>query len=131
MKNSHMLFVLIPVVFVLNACMVVVDGDKSSKSSRSNSWEQIEKTNRDEIARLESGQALSTIMNTMGTPDFDESLKLGSETYRVLYYRTHRKVADGMTTRDECTPLVFRNGELVGWGDNQIKVLLEQARSLT
>lgn len=131
MKNSHMLFVLIPVVFVLNACVVVVDGDKNTKSSRSTSWEQIEQTNRDEIARLNSGQSLSTVMNTMGTPDFDESLELESGTYRVLYYRTHRKVADGMTTRDECTPLVFRNGELVGWGDNQIKVLLLTTNSLT
>jgi len=33
-----------------------------------------------------------------------------------LFYRTRRTEADGETSRDETTPLVFKNNELVGWG---------------
>ena len=38
------------------------------------------------------------------------------EEVRVLFYRTNHKHSDGETTRDETTPLVFRNDQLVGWG---------------
>jgi hypothetical protein len=34
-----------------------------------------------------------------------------------LFYRTQRKHSDGETTRDETTPLVFRDNRLIGWGD--------------
>jgi hypothetical protein len=36
---------------------------------------------------------------------------------QVLYYRTRRVDDDGITTKNECTPLVFINNELVGWGE--------------
>ncbi|WP_279513250.1 DUF3192 domain-containing protein [Idiomarina aquatica] len=31
--------------------------------------------------------------------------------------RTHRTHADGMTTRDECTPIVFIDDKLTGTGE--------------
>jgi hypothetical protein len=37
-------------------------------------------------------------------------------TYQVLYYRTHRTHSDGETTKDETTPLVFKDSALIGWG---------------
>jgi len=33
----------------------------------------------------------------------------GDDEYRVLYYRTQRLHADGDTTKDETTPLIFKN----------------------
>jgi hypothetical protein len=41
----------------------------------------------------------------------------------VLFYRTHRRDGDGVTTKDECTPLVFKNGLLIGWGDAAYQAL--------
>jgi len=32
-------------------------------------------------------------------------------------------MGDGITTKDECTPLVFRNGNLVGWGDSAYSLM--------
>ncbi|HET8817399.1 MAG TPA: DUF3192 domain-containing protein, partial [Pseudidiomarina sp.] len=53
----------------------------------------------------------------LGTPNFSELWTVDGDKYRVLYYRTHRVDSDGETTKDECTPLVFVNGSLVGTGD--------------
>ena len=39
----------------------------------------------------------------------------GSEI-EVLFFRTRHRHSDGETTPDETTPLVFVDGELVGWG---------------
>lgn len=131
MKNRLILLAVVPAIFALNACMVVVDGDKRGRSTQGSSWERIEQANRDAIARLDIGRSLNSVLSDMGTPEFDEKLALTSGAYRVLYYRTHRVASDGMTTRDECTPLVFRDGELIGWGESQVKVLLLPADSLT
>jgi len=55
--------------------------------------------------------------------DFNELFEKQDGTYRVLYYRTQKTMGDGITTKDECTPLVFRNGELVGWGDSAYSLM--------
>jgi hypothetical protein len=39
----------------------------------------------------------------------------------VLLYRTRLVREDGRTTRDETTPLVFVDGELVGWGESAVE----------
>lgn len=38
--------------------------------------------------------------------------------HRVLFFRTQHRHSDGETSRDETTPLVFRNDTLIGWGDD-------------
>ena len=54
---------------------------------------------------------------------FNELFEKQDGTYRVLYYRTQKTMGDGITTKDECTPLVFRNGNLVGWGDSAYSLM--------
>jgi outer membrane protein assembly factor BamE (lipoprotein component of BamABCDE complex) len=34
----------------------------------------------------------------------------------VWFYYTDMKWLDGLTTEDECLPLVFKDGKLAGWG---------------
>lgn len=106
---------------LLSGCVVVVDGDKKVTSELSTS--QIEKNNRAAIAGLSLGSQPGSVLTVMGTPDFDEQLTKGDATYRVLYYRTQRLIKDGLTTKDECTPLVFQNGELIGWGQEKLRFL--------
>ena len=36
---------------------------------------------------------------------------------QVMFYRTQHVRADGLTTQDECTPLLFENEKLIAWGD--------------
>ncbi len=96
----------------LTACVVHVGGDDEDGSHYSH--QQREDRNRDIIAGLNPGMAMSQIQASLGTPDFDNLLADG---HRVLYYRTQRRHGDGMTTEDECTPLIFKDGILLGWGD--------------
>jgi hypothetical protein len=35
-----------------------------------------------------------------------------------MFYRTQHRQADGITTEDECTALLFENNELIAWGDS-------------
>ncbi|PTB88289.1 hypothetical protein C9928_06640 [Pseudidiomarina aestuarii] len=100
----------------LQGCIVVADGD-GSYSSSSDSWQKQERENRKVIASLDEGATINGIENRLGTPNFSELWTVDGDTYRVLYYRTHRVESDGETTKDECTPLVFVNGSLVGTGD--------------
>ncbi|RTE87372.1 MULTISPECIES: DUF3192 domain-containing protein [Gammaproteobacteria] len=100
----------------LSACVVVVDGNGDEDGS----WQSQERENRRSIARLDLGVTPNSVIQRMGIPEFDENLSVDGSTYRVLYYRTQRVSGDGVTTKDECTPLVFMNNELLGWGEAKL-----------
>lgn len=119
----------LPLAIGLSGCVLVVDGNKSSKETRQSqqSWEKEQERNLRHIATLSHGQSVSEVISKMGDANFDENIRIDETQYRVLYYRTHHVKSDGKTTKDECTPIVFRDGELYGWGENQLKVLLSSA----
>ena len=52
------------------------------------------------------------VLKIMGTPLQDETFCKPD----VWYYFAGQVWADGLVTEDECLPLVFENGKLVGWG---------------
>lgn len=98
----------------LSGCVVAVgDARTAGEASR----QEVERENRDIISQLQPGMAIENVRSRLGTPEFSESLGLDDGDYQVLFYRTQRRKADGMTTRDETTPLIFRNGILVEWGE--------------
>jgi hypothetical protein len=98
----------------LSGCVISVDGDGeySYHSDRRNA----EQTNRKHISRLQQDISYNVILNRMGIADFNEFYVKGEDTYQVLYYRTQRIDGDEVATKDECTPLVFKNSALLGWG---------------
>ena len=102
-------------VVLLSGCVVSVGGSRGSGGEAA--WQQAERENREAIARLANGMFIEDVRRKMGTPDFLESLTVDGVPYQVLFYRTHRTRADGHTTRDETTPLIFEDGFLVGWGE--------------
>ncbi|PKL94995.1 MAG: hypothetical protein CVV18_07155, partial [Gammaproteobacteria bacterium HGW-Gammaproteobacteria-8] len=53
-------------------------------------------------------------------PAFSEAFTIDGVAHRVLFYRTQRVEGDGVTTRDETTPLVFVEGRLAGWGETAL-----------
>lgn len=89
----------------------------------SQDWEERELTNRRAVQQRKLGENLDDITNIMGTADFNEVVLSGEKKFHVLFYRTHRTAGDGITTKDECTPLVFENQVLVGWGHDFFKSL--------
>lgn len=100
----------------LSGCVISV-GDGEGDYSYHSDWQDDEKRNRRHIAELSTNTDITTIRKRMGTPDFNELHSRGNDEIQVLYYRTQKREGDGVTTKDECTPLVFKNGILIGWGD--------------
>ena len=115
MKIISRLLVLGLAAALLSGCVFSVGGNRGS--SGDSKWQQVERENRDAITRLSKGMYVEDVRSRMGTPDFLESFSRDGHAFQVFFYRTHRVKADGITTRDETTPLVFEDGFLVGWGE--------------
>ena len=73
--------------------------------------------NRRQMQSLQIGMGLGEAAEIMGELDFSEAFVRDNQHYRVLFFRTQRLHADGNTTRDETTPVVFIDGHVSGWGD--------------
>ncbi|WP_163933444.1 DUF3192 domain-containing protein [Paraferrimonas sp. SM1919] len=84
-------------------------------------WEDRQSLNQQHIAHLELGQAKKNILENMGTPDFIQSFVAEQNSIEVLFYRTHHVTSDGETTKDECTPLLFKNGQLEAIGNQALE----------
>lgn len=63
--------------------------------------------------QLRAGMSKSKVLEIMGEPLTEEEYN----TPDVWYYYIETVWVDGLTTRDECMPVVFENGKLVGWGN--------------
>ncbi|TXS93577.1 DUF3192 domain-containing protein [Parahaliea aestuarii] len=102
------------VLLMLSAagCVVIQsDGDSG------HDWREEEQDNRSAISGMQIGMTRDEVQQKIGSPRDSESYRRGEDTMLVWFYRTHRTKADGETTRDEMTPLVFRDGVLIGWGE--------------
>ncbi len=115
MKTYKMVFILLS-VFSLVSCTAP--------------WQIVQQRNRDNLMRVDLGMTREQVIEIMGKPDLNEAyLTDDGGTLLILFYYTNRKWADGNFTKDECTPLVFENAKIIGWGDefyqNKIKVELE------
>ncbi len=106
---------ILPLSLTLGGCVIKIDGNGDANYGYTD-WEDREEKNRAAISNLQLELTPEQVRATLGTPDFTEFHKAEGEIM-VLFYRTHRQKGDGMTTKDECTPLVFQEGKLIGWGD--------------
>ena len=108
----------------LSGCVIAIgDDDYNNNDNQHSNWESREKNNRAHIQSMEIGASYLAITNKMGIADFNEVISGNANNYQVLYYRTQRQDSDGVTTKDECTPLVFSNGELIGLGMSFVQSL--------
>ncbi len=123
MGNMHKLLAaaIIGSSLSLSGCVISVDGD--GDYSHSADWQDQEQKNRRIIAKLEPDLSLEDISMRMGTPDFNEYYEKSGDKFQILYFRTQRISGDGVTTKDECTPLIFKNGRLSGWGDTAYSII--------
>ncbi|WP_404341055.1 DUF3192 domain-containing protein [Pseudoalteromonas mariniglutinosa] len=104
----------------LTGCVIAVsDGDADTHwtGGSSKSWQKVHKDNRDKIAALALDSSYQVVINHLKTPNFTELLKKNDDVYQVLFYATHSIHSDGKTSKDECTPLVFKNDKLIGVGE--------------
>ncbi|MBA3989069.1 DUF3192 domain-containing protein [Aliidiomarina maris] len=82
------------------------------------SWQEREIFNRKYISRLELGERKESVLRLLGPPDISEAHESDQGDILVLFYRTQHVRSDGMTTRDETTPLIFREDRLLAWGES-------------
>eukprot|EP00055_Hartaetosiga_balthica_P007525 m.143086 g.143086 ORF g.143086 m.143086 type:complete len:125 (-) comp58160_c0_seq1:8-382(-) len=80
-------------------------------------WEDRQEFNKVQITKLELGVTRASILELLGPPDITEAKKNGASTVQVMFYRTQHMKSDGITTQNECTPLLFEDDLLVAWGD--------------
>ena len=105
----------------LSGCVVAVGGDHDFDDD--NNWKKSQRYNQEQINKLSLQMSADDIRTLLGTPDFTESFNKDGETVQVLFYRTHHHKSDGKTTKEECTPLVFKQNRLTGWGDKAYQYL--------
>ncbi|TQV72278.1 DUF3192 domain-containing protein [Aliikangiella marina] len=97
----------------LSGC-IIVDGEY--RDWNDSDWKSEQRENRSLISRLELNESRQRVVSRLGAPNFSEAFSRGEDQYRILFYRTHHRHSDGDTTKDETTPLVFKNDTLIGWG---------------
>lgn len=81
-------------------------------------WKDRQEYNQVQISKLELGTKRKVILELLGSPDISEAKRVNNQEIQVMFYRTQHKQADGITTADECTPLLFVDDNLTAWGDN-------------
>jgi hypothetical protein len=81
-------------------------------------WDDRQAFNLQKISTISFGQSLDEIRTLLGRADFVEAKTGIDGQYQVMYYRTHHLKSDGETTKDECTPLLFRDKLLIAWGQD-------------
>lgn len=117
---------IVPLALYLTGCVVVATDDASEhmnwKSSET-SWVKEQKENKKSIAKLNLGDSYEQVKADMGVPAFNEAFQSDGKQVNVLFYRTQHKRSDGETTKDECTPLIFVDGELTSWGQKAYEKL--------
>ena len=107
-------------VFVL---LVVNFYDDSPSNMK---WEDREAFNRQYIAKIQLDNfTFEEALTALGSPDITEAKKVEGNNYQVMFYRTQHMKSDGITTQEECTPLLFTNGLLTAIGS----VAYEQFKS--
>ena len=81
-------------------------------------WEDRQAFNKNFINTLSLDQPTlkSYVIQSLGSPDITEAKQVSDINYQVMFYRTQHQTSDGITTKDECTPILFKNGELIAWG---------------
>ena len=105
--------------FVMAVIMLYPD------SSKDMDWKDREQFNKVQISKLELGQQKKQILELLGSPDITEAKRNENKELQVMFYRTHHKKSDGITTEDECTALLFENNKLIAWGDNAYKSFVD------
>lgn len=105
--------VLLAAISAFTSGCIYINGEKINVDD----WRETQLTRREAISQLQLGQSLETVKAELGVPTDSEAFLEENTEVRVLFYRTRRTHADGETTRDEMTPLVFRDNSLVGWGE--------------
>lgn len=88
------------------------------------SWKEIDR-NVENSKNLRIGMTKAQVLQIMGEPLKDVSF----HEENVWHYFIRINWYDGLYTRDECLPLVFKDDKLIGWG-NEFKARFDTVAPL-
>ena len=114
-------------------CVIVTDREdwEGYSSDHGRSWEDQQDENHRYISSMVLGLAEVDVRADLGAPDYVEAYRApDGRDFTILRYRTHHRHSDGETTQDETTPLIFENGQLIGWGDSVLNQTVRVASTL-
>jgi len=114
-------FVAAALAVTLSGCVVAVGGNHEFDDD--SNWKKTQQANQQQINKLVLDMSADDVRTLLGTPDFTEAFNKEGDTVQVLFYRTHHHKSDGKTTKQECTPLIFKQHRLTGWGDKAYQYL--------
>ncbi|TQF67407.1 DUF3192 domain-containing protein [Pseudoalteromonas luteoviolacea] len=89
---------------------------------RAMAWKDREAFNKRFISKLKPNaeMELDTVLDNLGSPDLTYVKSDKEDVYQIVFYRTQLMKPDGITTQDECTGMLFKNGQLILWGAGAI-----------
>ncbi|TRW49558.1 DUF3192 domain-containing protein [Aliidiomarina halalkaliphila] len=119
-------FLIMIVGFVLYALVFVGMQQFYTANPETMTWREREIFNRKYIGRLKIGTHRDEVLRLLGPPDISEARTNERGDILILFYRTHHVKSDGMTTRDETTPLLFVHDLLFAWGDTAYEAEFSQ-----
>lgn len=91
--------------------------------------------NQANIQKISIGQTKEQVVQIMGTKEGDiksthvtnpysrEIFTKGTDQYEILYYLTRKYPAFTPVKRSQATPIVIKNGKVVGVGNEAVKAL--------
>ncbi|NKF50225.1 DUF3192 domain-containing protein [Shewanella sp. WXL01] len=88
-------------------------------------WEDRQEHNARQMSDLEFGYTIKQVNQLLGSADFVEAKQSDDGNFKLMYYRTHHQKSDSKTTKDECTPLLFKDSQLIAWGQDTIAQYME------
>ena len=93
-------------------------------------WQDRESFNKRYIEKLslDSQTTLNTVLDYLGSPDLTFAKRDDEQVLQIIFYRTQHITSDGITTMDECTGLLFKNGQLILWGPSAYSKYQEEVR---
>lgn len=93
-------------------------------------WQDREAFNERYIRKLSIDEAvtLNSVLDYLGSPDLTYAKRNKDQVWQIVFYRTQHQTSDGITTMDECTGLLFKNGELFLWGPSAYATYQEKIR---
>nr|WP_257903568.1 DUF3192 domain-containing protein [Pseudoalteromonas sp. CR1] len=93
-------------------------------------WQDRESFNKRYIEKLslDSQTTLNTVLDYLGSPDLTFAKRDNEQVLQIIFYRTQHITSDGITTMDECTGLLFKNGQLILWGPSAYSKYQEEIR---
>ncbi|MFZ5572215.1 MAG: DUF3192 domain-containing protein [Thermodesulfobacteriota bacterium] len=130
MKTIRLILKALASAMLLTGCMFYWNEDtktlKWEPQYEPLTYEMEDLTNQYHLQRLVTGMSRDEVYEVMGMPDIYGMYENVNRDYvAVFYYYTGTRVNEGAAAREECTPVVLRNGVLIGWGNDFLKGLKE------